>query len=130
MNRLGYLIQVIRRRARRCPEAHGAVMSAVFFALVLAVPSLASAQGTLTGIVRDPSGSLLPGVTVEATSPAIIEKTRTVVTDGSGQYRIINLKPGVYTVTFSLNGFKTVRRGDIQIAGTATVTIPAELVVG
>jgi hypothetical protein len=102
----------------------------VFFALTLAIPSLASAQGTLTGIVRDPSGSVLPGVTVEAASPALIEKARTVVTDGSGQYRIIDLNPGTYTVTFSLNGFKTVRRGDIQIAGTATVTIPAELVVG
>src|SRR5689334_17776063 len=130
MEWLSCLIRVMRRRAFGGPGVEGALVSVVGLAVFLAVPSLASAQGTLTGIVRDPSGSVLPGVTVEASSPALIEKTRTVVTDGSGQYRIIDLTPGTYSLTFSLNGFKTVRRGDIQIAGTATVTIPAELVVG
>ena len=81
---------------------------AVRFVRVLALvllPTLAFAQGTLTGTVRDASGGVLPGVTVEAASPALIEKVRTVVTDGSGQYRIIELPPGTYALTFTLPGF-------------------------
>ena len=74
------------------------------------VPALAHAQASITGVVRDPSGAVLPGVTVEASSPALIEKVRSVVTDGSGQYRIIDLRPGTYAVVFSLSGFSTVRR--------------------
>jgi Carboxypeptidase regulatory-like domain len=67
------------------------------------VPALAHAQASITGVVRDPSGAVLPGVTVEASSPALIEKVRSVVTDGSGQYRIIDLRPGTYAVVFSLS---------------------------
>src|SRR5262245_3372856 len=93
-------------------------------------PSLAFAQGTLTGTVRDGSGSVLPGVTVEASSSALIEKVRTGVTDSSGQYRIIDLNPGVYTVTFSLSGFNTVKREGIQVSGTATLTVPIEMKIG
>src|SRR5438477_10042564 len=82
--------------------------------LVVFAPQLALAQsalsGTIAGIVTDPSGAVLPGVTVEASSPALIEKLRTVVTDGEGQYRIVDLRPGVYTVTFTLAGFSTVKR--------------------
>src|SRR3989304_1760735 len=86
----------------------------VVVAVALA-PSLASAQGalargTLTGTVRDTSGAVLPGVTVEASSPALIEKVRTVVTDGAGIYRIVDLDPGTYTQTFMLAGFSQVRR--------------------
>src|SRR5262245_28011239 len=71
----------------------------VFVALVF-VPALAHAQATITGIVKDSSGAVLPGVVVEAASPALIEKVRSAVTDGSGQYRIVDLRPGTYSVTF------------------------------
>jgi len=91
---------------------------------------MAFAQASITGVVKDTSGALLPGVTVEAASPALIEKSRTVVTDGSGQYRIVDLRPGTYTVTFTLSGFSTVRREGIELAGTFTGTVNAELAVG
>ena len=81
------------------------------------VPALAHAQASITGVVRDPSGAVLPGVTVEASSPALIEKVRSVVTDGSGQYRIIDLRPGTYAVMFTLSGFSTVRREGIELTG-------------
>ena len=71
-------------------------------AFLMAIPSLARAQSAITGLVRDASGAVLPGVTVEAASPALIEKTRAVTTDGEGRYTIVDLRPGVYTVTFSL----------------------------
>ena len=74
-------------------------------ACLVAVPSLAHAQSAIAGIVRDTSGAVLPGVTVEAASPALIEKTRAVTTDGEGRYNIVDLRPGVYSVTFSLEGF-------------------------
>jgi hypothetical protein len=74
------------------------------------VPSLAYAQASIAGVVRDTSGAVLPGVTAEAASPALIEKVRSVVTDASGQYRIENLRPGTYTITFTLPGFSSVKR--------------------
>jgi hypothetical protein len=77
------------------------------------LPAAAFAQiqtGTISGVVRDASGAVLPGVTVEAASPALIEKVRTALTDGEGVYRVINLSPGTYVVTFTLPGFSTVRR--------------------
>src|SRR5262245_41929740 len=74
----------------------------------LLLPAAAFAQGTITGAVRDTSGGVLPGVTVEAASPALIEKVRTAVTDENGQYRIIDLRPGPYSVTFTLPGFRVV----------------------
>jgi len=77
---------------------------------VLLAPALAHAQASITGVVKDSSGAVLPGVTVEAASPELIEKIRTAVTDGSGQYRIVDLRPGVYSVTFTLTGFNTVKR--------------------
>src|SRR4030095_14282700 len=93
-------------------------------------PSLVFAQGTLTGTVRDQSGGVLPGVTVEASSPALIEKVRSAVTDGNGQYRIPSLNPGTYTLTFKLQGFNVVRREGIELTGTSTLTIPIDLRVG
>jgi hypothetical protein len=93
-------------------------------------PSLAYAQATIAGVVRDPSGGVLPGVTVEASSDALIEKVRSVTTDGTGQYRIVDLRPGTYTVTFSLVGFSTVKRDGIVLTGSMTATVPAELRVG
>src|SRR5687767_1655423 len=102
----------------------------ILAAAVVLLPSLAFAQGTLTGTVRDASGGVLPGVTVEASSPVLIEKVRTVVTDGTGQYRIVDLNPGTYSLTATLPGFATVKRDGIQLGGTATLTIPIEMRVG
>jgi hypothetical protein len=94
------------------------------------MPAAAFAQGTLTGVVRDGSGGVLPGVTVEAASPALTEKVRTVVTDGSGQYRLIDLTPGTYSLTFTLPGFSTVKREGVELGGSATLTIPVDMRVG
>ena len=93
-----------------------------------AVPAFA--QGALTGTVRDQSGAVLPGVTVEASSPVLIEKVRTAVTDGAGQYRVTGLNPGTYSLTFTLPGFNIVKRESIELSGTATLTIPVEMRVG
>ena len=94
------------------------------------IPVAAFAQASITGVVRDTSGAILPGVTVEAASPALIERIRTVVTDGTGQYRIEDLRPGAYSVTFVLTGFTTVKREGIELTGSFTATVNAELKVG
>src|ERR671910_402173 len=99
-------------------------------AVVLLLPSAAFAQAAITGVVRDASGAILPGVTVEAASPALIEKVRAVATDDTGQYRIIDLRPGTYTVTFTLTGFSVVRRDGIALSGDFVATVNAELRVG
>jgi hypothetical protein len=104
-------------------------LGAILAALVL-TPSMAFAQAAIAGVVKDTSGGFLPGVTVEAASPALIEKVRAVSTDGSGQYRIENLRPGVYAVTFTLPGFNAVKRDGFELVGSATVTINADLNVG
>jgi hypothetical protein len=93
-------------------------------------PESASAQSTIAGLVTDATGGILPGVTVEAASPALIEKVRTAVTDGQGRYSIVDLRPGVYTVTFALPGFSTVRREGIEVASNVSVPINAEMRVG
>src|SRR5688572_2159128 len=103
------------------------VKSLMVAAVLLLVPSATFAQATLTGTVRDFSGAVLPGVTVEASSPALIEKTRTAVTDASGVYRIVDLRAGTYTLKFSLPGFSTVERTDINLTGTQVLTFPAEM---
>jgi carboxypeptidase family protein len=100
------------------------------FAILLLLPVPLFAQASVTGTVRDPSGAVLPGVTVEAASSALIEKTRSATSDETGQYRIIDLKPGTYSLTFTLAGFTTVRRANIELSGTQTVTLPIELRVG
>src|ERR1051325_7455841 len=102
----------------------------LILAAAVLLPSFAFAQGTLTGTVRDDSGGVLPGVTVEASSPALIEKVRTADTDSSGQYRITTLNPGTYTLTFRLQGFNVVKREGIELNGPATLTIPIEMHVG
>jgi hypothetical protein len=94
------------------------------------LPTLAFAQASITGVVKDSSGAVLPGVTVEAASPALIEKTRSAVTDGTGQYRILDLLPGTYSVTFTLPGFSTVKREGIELTGAFTATINADMKVG
>ncbi|HKE85200.1 MAG TPA: TonB-dependent receptor [Vicinamibacterales bacterium] len=99
-------------------------------ALLVLMPSVASAQAVIAGAVKDASGAVLPGVTVEATSTALIEKVRSGVTDGTGQYRIENLRPGTYTVTFTLPGFSTYKREGIELTGSFTATVDAEMRVG
>src|SRR5436309_4664717 len=104
----------------------------VLFAIVwfVILPAAAYAQASITGTVTDASGGVLPGVTVEASSPALIEKVRSVSTDGTGQYRIVDLRPGTYTVTFALSGFSTVKREGIVLTGTFTASVNAEMRVG
>jgi hypothetical protein len=98
--------------------------------LLVLVPATVFAQGSIAGVVRDASGAVLPGVTVEAASPALIEKIRTVVSGADGQYRIVDLRPGVYSVTFTLAGFSTVKREGLELTGSLTATVDAEMRVG
>jgi len=97
---------------------------------LLIAPVTAWAQSSLTGVVRDPSGAVLPGVTVEASSPALIEQVRSITTDAQGLYRIADLRPGPYTVTFTLPGFTTVRRTGIELRAEFTATVDVELQLG
>src|ERR1700704_1486671 len=97
---------------------------------VMALSGTAQAQSAIAGVVKDSTGAVLPGVTVEASSPALIEKTRTVVSDETGSYRLIDLRPGPYTVTFSLTGFSTIKREGIQLTSGFTANVNAELRVG
>ena len=102
-------------------------------ACLIGVATAAQAQAslaTIAGAVKDASGAVLPGVTVEASSPVLLEKVRSAVTDGAGQYRIVDLPPGSYVVTFTLAGFQTVKHEGIDIVGTPTVTVNAEMRVG
>ena len=94
------------------------------------VPTSALAQAAIAGVVKDASGAVLPGVTVEAASPALIEKTRTAITDATGQYRIESLQPGTYSVTFTLSGFSTLKRDGVVLSGTGVVKIDADMKVG
>ena len=98
--------------------------------LLVVFPVTALAQSTITGVVKDSSGAVLPGVTVEAASDALIERVRSVTTDGAGIYRIIDLRPGTYVVSFTLPGFQVVRRDGIVLAAEFTATVNADLRVG
>src|SRR6266436_9222090 len=97
---------------------------------LLPVRLSAQAAGGIAGVVRDTSGAVLPGVTVEASSAALIEKVRSVVTDGEGVYKIVDLRPGTYTVTFTLASFNTFKREGIDLASSFTATVNAEMKVG
>ena len=99
-------------------------------ACLSAMHSTAWAQATIAGLVKDSSGAVLPGVTVEAASPALIEKVRTTITDGAGRYRIEDLRPGTYTVTFTLASFAPVKRDGVIVSGSAVIPIDADLRVG
>jgi len=108
-----------------------AAFSTLALALLFApTPVFAQANSAIAGVVRDSSGAVLPGVTVEASSPVLIEKSRSVVTDGEGQFKIINLRPGAYTVTFALSGFSGVKRDGVDVTAAFTATVNAELRVG
>jgi hypothetical protein len=97
---------------------------------IVMLPASAFAQATLAGVAKDASGAVLPGVTVEAASAALIEKTRSAITDGTGQYQIVDLRPGTYAVTFTLSGFSAVKREGVEISGSGTITINADMKVG
>src|SRR5262245_16574776 len=97
---------------------------------LLLLPTFASAQSSITGLVRDTTGAILPGATVEAASPALIEKVRSVVSDGEGRYNIVDLRPGTYTVTFTLTGFNTLKREGVELPSNFSLTLNADLRVG
>lgn len=105
-------------------------MGIAFGLLAWAMAASAQVLGTVAGVARDPSGAVLPGVTVELASPALIEKVRVAVTDGGGLYRVVNLPPGTYTVTFSLPGFSSVVREGVQVSLNVVTTINADMRVG
>jgi hypothetical protein len=96
----------------------------------IVIPGAVHAQATIAGTIRDASGAVLPGVSVEASSPTLIEKVRTAVTDGTGQYRLINLPPGSYALTMTLQGFTTVRREGLELTAAAVTTIDVEMRLG
>src|SRR6187402_1077406 len=98
--------------------------------LVMLLPGWAAAQSGIAGVVRDTTGGVLPGVSVEAASDALIEKTRTVVTDGQGQYRFVDLRPGEYIVTFTLAGFNTIRREGINLPADFVASLNVDMRVG
>jgi hypothetical protein len=116
-------------RARRVQQRAWSVLLATLAALIL-FPGVTRAQSAFSGLVRDTSGAVLPGVTVEASSPVLIEKTRSVVTDGDGRYTIVDLRPGTYQITFALTGFATLVRENVELPGNTTVPINVELRVG
>ena len=99
---------------------------------VLLVPQFAQAQtsGTIAGVIKDTSGAVLPGATVEASSPALIEKVRSAVTDGTGNYKIVDLRPGVYTVTVTMPGFGSYKREALALSAGVTANVSADLKVG
>ncbi len=108
-------------------------ISVVLLTLLALVPATALAQGqsgSIAGVVKDATGAVLPGVTVEVASPALIEKVRTGVTDGQGAYKIIDLRPGTYSVTFTLTGFSTVKREGIELTAAFTANVNADMKVG
>ena len=106
------------------------VKTLILLAAAAIIPSAAWAQVTLAGTVKDASGAVLPGVTVEASSPVLIEKTRSAITDATGVYRIESLQPGTYAVTFTLSGFATLKRDAVELSGTGVVKIDADMKVG
>jgi Carboxypeptidase regulatory-like domain len=104
--------------------------SVAVLSVSLLFPAAALAQAAITGLVKDTSGGVLPGVTVEVASPVLIEKVRSVTTDATGQYRVVDLRPGTYSVTVSMAGFKIVKRDGIELTGTFVATVNADLTVG
>jgi len=105
-------------------------MRAALVLVLVGVPTAVYAQASIVGTVKDASGAVLPGVTVEASSPALIERARSVTTNSVGQYSIQDLRPGSYSVTFTLGGFNIVKRDGIELAGTFIATVNADMRVG
>src|SRR5262245_21432884 len=107
-----------------------AIRGALFAAIALVPATVVAQNAEIGGVVRDTSGAVLPGVTVEASSPALIEKSRTVFTDAQGAYRVIALVPGTYRVTFTLTGFGTVVREGIVLTAAFAASVDASMSVG
>ena len=122
-------MQVSRWLLQRRPR-WSAFPGIVALAFLVLTPAAGFAQSSIAGVVTDASNAVLPGVTVEASSPALIEKVRTVVTDGNGRFQLVDLRPGVYNVTFSLAGFKSVVREGLSLPATFTATVNAQMSVG
>jgi hypothetical protein len=106
------------------------VNTLLLFTWMLLVPTTALAQLAIAGVVKDSSGAVLPGVVVEAASDALIERVRSVVSDESGQYRIVDLRPGRYVVTFTLAGFNTYKCEDLELPSDFVATVNADMRVG
>src|SRR5687767_12280113 len=106
------------------------IRAVLVLAVLVLMPLSARAQSSISGTVKDTSGAVLPGVTVEAASDVLIEKVRSATTDGNGQYRIADLRPGVYKVTFTLPGFATTIRDALELSAEFNATVNAELRVG
>lgn len=106
------------------------VLAGAFVVASLLAATPARAQSAIAGVVKDTTGAILPGVTVEVASPALIEKVRSATTDAQGQYKILDLRPGTYSVTFSLPGFATVKRDGIELPANFTAPVNGELRVG
>ena len=104
--------------------------AAIALGLLVAAPSSVLAQSAIAGLVRDTTGAVLPGVAVEASSDVLIEKTRAAVSDGEGRFQIIDLRPGTYVVTFTLQGFNTVRREGLELPSNFTMTVNADMRIG
>src|SRR6476661_7280113 len=98
--------------------------------LLLVGASAVHAQSAIAGVVRDTSGAVIPGVTVEVASPVLIERVRSAVTDAQGQYKIVDLRPGTYTVTFTLPGFASLKRDGIELPANFTAPVNGELRIG
>jgi len=97
---------------------------------LLLLPVAASAQSSIAGVVKDTSGAVLPGVQVDVRSPALIEQVRSAITDSQGVFRVIDLRPGTYTVTFTLQGFSTFERSGVELPASFTATVNAEMKLG
>src|SRR5436309_3518274 len=108
----------------------GVVIAAALIAASERVSAQSPTAGSIAGTVRDTTGAALPGVTIEASSPALIERTRRSVTDAQGNYKIVDLLPGVYSVTFTLTGFSTVKREQLELTTGFTASVNAEMNVG
>jgi hypothetical protein len=115
-------------RGRWCKSSFLCVLITVITLALL--PREAFAQSVIAGVVRDTTGAVLPGVTVEAASPALIEKVRVATTDGAGAYRVIDLRPGVYSVRFTLPGFNTFVREDLELTADFTAPLNVEMRIG
>src|SRR5690349_18434721 len=119
-----------RPQPQRRPRVSRMLRCLIGIAAIL-LPAVALAQeGQIAGTVRDTSGGVIPGVTVEATSPALIEKIRTTTSDANGQYRLTNLPVGTYTVTFTLSGFQSQRHDNVQLTSGFTAPVNAAMGVG
>src|SRR5262245_4756792 len=125
---------VINLGVRRRAAMRGQKLQLVGLCALLLLPAIAAAQssttGAIAGVVRDTTGGVLPGVTVEVTSPALIEKARTAVTDENGLYKIVDLRPGTYSTTFSLSGFGTFKREGISVTTGFTANVSVDMSLG